>query len=99
MAAFDAPGVAFEDVRISPGLGTVRLSATVDDCGDGAVTGAIAALRHAGLNVLLLAAPKALYRSVDAFGTSEASLELMRQLKRQFDPRSVLNPGRVIPEL
>ena len=99
LAAFEPMGVAFEDVRVSPGLGTVRMSATIDEAEVETVSGAIIALRQSGLNVLLLTAPEALYGTVDAFGIPEATLELMRQLKRQFDPRSVLNPGRVIPEL
>lgn len=48
---------------------------------------------------MLLNAPDALHAAIDAFGTPESNLELMRQLKRQFDPWSALNPGRVIPEL
>ncbi len=72
---------------------------TIDETSSGPAATAIADLRQAGLSVLLLKAPLAINAAVDAFGTPEATLELMRQLKRQFDPRSVLNPGRVIPEL
>ena len=96
---FDSIGVVSDDLRVSPGLGTVRVAATIDDGAVDAVVRAIAALRLAGRNVLILAAPAEVSGELDAFGTPEASLQLMRQLKRQFDPRSVLNPGRVIPEL
>ncbi len=97
--AFDAAAVEVQDIRVSLGLGTVRLAATVDETSFGSAATAIANLRKSGLSVLLLAAPATVHSQVDAFGTPEATLELMRQLKRQFDPRSVLNPGRVIPEL
>jgi glycolate oxidase FAD binding subunit len=94
----ESAGLSLDDIRISLGLGTVRVAANLDDGGlDGAIE-SIRALRS-GLSVLILKAPAALYRTTDAFGTPESTLELMRQLKRQFDPRSVLNPGRVIPEL
>lgn len=96
---FEATGSPVEDLRMSLGLGTVRILIRVSEQRTGAVSSAIARLRGTGLNVLLLTAPPSVHRHIDAFGTSESTLELMRQLKRQFDPWSVLNPGRVIPEL
>jgi FAD/FMN-containing dehydrogenase len=87
------------DIRVSLGLGTVRL--VIPSGAERAqdhVT-AITALRSSGRNVLVLTAPNAVHASVDVFGTPESNLELMRQLKKQFDPWSALNPGRVIPEL
>lgn len=94
-----ASGATIDDCRLSPGLGTVRLvvsypAESVEPLGQ-----AIDHLRSAGSNVLILNAPSTLQGRVDAFGNPESTLELMRQLKRQFDPWSVLNPGRVIPEL
>ena len=97
--AFETAGVNVQDIRISLGLGTVRLAGTVDEVSSGPAATAITELRQTGLSVLLLTGPVAVHAAVDAFGPPEATLELMRQLKRQFDPRSVLNPGRVIPEL
>lgn len=99
MSEFQTAGVPVQDVRVSLGLGTVRISANVDDTASDFAASAINKLRQSGLNVLILTAPQEIHASVDAFGTSDATLQLMRQLKRQFDPRSVLNPGRVIPEL
>lgn len=88
-----------EDLRISLGLGTVRL--VVRSQADAAVdqARAISSMRAAGYRVLVLSAPDAVHERVDAFGTPESNLELMRQLKTQFDPWSTLNPGRIIPEL
>lgn len=96
IGAFDG---ATEDMRVSLGLGTVRLVVRVTPENEESTVASIRELRGGGLNVLLLSAPEALHASIDAFGTPESNLELMRQLKRQFDPWSALNPGRVIPEL
>jgi glycolate oxidase FAD binding subunit len=87
------------DLRVSLGLGTVRLTAPAADGLAQEPAAAIASLRASGRNVLLLNAPTDVHATLDAFGTPESNLELMRQLKRQFDPWSALNPGRVIPEL
>ncbi|NIQ05058.1 MAG: hypothetical protein GWO20_04790, partial [Candidatus Korarchaeota archaeon] len=32
------------------------------------------------------------------FSRSDKELELMHEIKRVFDPRNILNPGKVIPE-
>jgi hypothetical protein len=97
--AFESAGVSLDELRVSLGLGSVRVSASIDEQAVEETQQAIAALRRAGRGVLLLTAPDAVHQSTDAFGIPESTLELMRPLKRQFDPRSVLNPGRVIPEL
>ena len=88
-----------DEIRASLGLGTVRLMVASEEASSQAQVAAIASSRSSGRNVLLLTAPKAVHEKADAFGTPESNLELMRQLKRQFDPWSALNPGRVIPEL
>lgn len=96
---FDASDVALAGVGLSPGLGTVRLTANVRDDDAASLAAVVTRLRQGAANVLILSAPAGVHSLVDAFGTPESTLELMRQLKRQFDPRSVLNPGRVISEL
>ncbi len=97
--ALDAFGDSIDDLRVSPGLGTARLVMRDADRDVGALAATITSLRASGLNALVLSAPDALATQIDAFGTPESSLELMRLLKRQFDPWSALNPGRVIAEL
>jgi len=97
--ALDAFQEPIVDLRSSPGLGTIRVTARVADRDVEVMAAAITALRSSGLNVLVLSAPDTLAARIDAFGAPESSLELMRLLKRQFDPWSALNPGRVIPEL
>jgi glycolate oxidase FAD binding subunit len=41
-------------------------------------------------------APLALRRRIDAFGPPPATLPLMRELKRRFDPERLLSPGRFV---
>jgi glycolate oxidase FAD binding subunit len=47
-----------------------------------------------GWALFLERAPLALRRRVDAFGPAPGGLELMRALKRRFDPEGRLSPGR-----
>ena len=47
-------------------------------------------------HAILFAAPPALKTGVDIWGTSPASLSIMRHIKHQFDPAGLLNPGRFV---
>jgi glycolate oxidase FAD binding subunit len=44
----------------------------------------------------LLAAPPNLKLGVDVWGPPPPTLSLMREIKRQFDPENLLNPGRFV---
>jgi glycolate oxidase FAD binding subunit len=50
----------------------------------------------AGGALVMLAAPDDLMRDVGAWGTQPSTIEVMRRLKRAFDPDRVLNPGRFV---
>jgi glycolate oxidase FAD binding subunit len=50
----------------------------------------------AGGSLVLLAAPDDVKRAVGAWGTTPATLDLMRKLKDAFDPDRILNPGRFV---
>lgn len=52
--------------------------------------------RQYGGHVIMLAAPAILKRNVDVWGTPTRALSIMREIKRQFDPNSLLNPGRFV---
>jgi glycolate oxidase FAD binding subunit len=43
--------------------------------------------------VTLLAAPDAFKAGIDVWGQEPATLDIMRALKREFDPAGILNPG------
>jgi FAD/FMN-containing dehydrogenase len=44
----------------------------------------------------MLAATDDFMRQVGAWGTAPATIEVMRRLKRAFDPDGILNPGRYV---
>ena len=50
----------------------------------------------AGGSLTLIAAAPELKRQIGAWGTPPATLEVMRSLKRSFDPGRVLSPGRFV---
>ena len=50
----------------------------------------------AGGSLVLMAAPDEVKQTVDAWGTTPATLDVMRRLKDAFDPGHVLNPGRFL---
>ncbi len=53
------------------------------------------AQEHRG-HATLVAAPPAVKQTLDVWGPPPPALALMQELKRQFDPRGVLNPGRFV---
>jgi len=56
---------------------------------------AAVAREHAG-HAIVAAAPASVKEKLDVWGEPPAILPLMREIKRQFDPESMLNPGRFI---
>jgi len=50
-------------------------------------------------HVVMVAAPPAFKEGIDVWGSSPPSLAIMREIKRQFDPQGILNPGRFIARL
>jgi len=66
--------------------------------GDGGVAAGLrdlhARLLDAADHAIMLGAPPAWKRGLDVWGRPPETLEVMRALKAQFDPKRVLNPGR-----
>ncbi|MCL6593594.1 MAG: hypothetical protein K6T31_06425, partial [Alicyclobacillus sp.] len=54
------------------------------------------ALHNQGGSLVVEAAPLALRRAVDSFGPVGSSWRLQQQIKQQFDPYAILNPGRFV---
>lgn len=77
----------------SPGVGVAHW--TVETAADG-VRAARAAAEAAHGTLVLMAAPPGLVREVGAWGSPPATLDIMRRLKRAFDPDGILNPGRFV---
>jgi len=53
------------------------------------------AREHRG-HVVMLAAPPDLKEGVDVWGSPPPTLSIMREIKQQFDPKGLLNPGRFV---
>jgi glycolate oxidase FAD binding subunit len=56
------------------------------------------AKKHQG-HVVVVDAPAELKHGIDVWGPPPPSLDLMREIKRRFDPRGILNPGRFLASL
>lgn len=79
----------------SPGLGTVQTQWALANDGTGERTRTlIAALSALAEHCVVTAAPIAAKQRIDVWGAEPETLDLMRQLKQEFDPARVLNPGR-----
>ncbi|HZQ34950.1 MAG TPA: FAD-binding oxidoreductase [Dehalococcoidia bacterium] len=81
-----------------PGRG--RVQAWWQEIGDADAASASQAARtviagHGG-QLLVERAPNGALRELDRWGLDGPDLALMRRLKRAYDPRSVLNPGRYV---
>ena len=48
---------------------------------------------------LLIAAPDDVKENIDVWGPPPPTLSLMREIKRQFNPKGLLNPGRFVGAL
>lgn len=55
-----------------------------------------AAVREHRGHAIIHSAPSDLKRSVDVWGPAPVTLSLMREIKHQFDPKNLLNPGRFV---
>ena len=77
-------------------MGIVWLSLEVDDVATQWFAKLIdEAQAHRG-HAIVLSAPTNLKRGIDVWGPAPPTLSLMREIKRQFDPEGLLNPGRFV---
>ena len=52
--------------------------------------------RRCGGHAIIFAAPADAKNNIDVWGPAPPTLALMRKIKRQFDPKGLLNPGRFV---
>jgi len=77
-------------------MGTVWISLTANAAGAKWFEKLIAATREQRGHAIVFAAPSKLKETVDIWGPSPSVLSLMREIKLQFDPKGILNPGRFL---
>ena len=94
-------------------VGSWRNTAIVSDTATGTIWLACAARKSAlerypqlaGMarerrgHAIVFAAPAALKAGINVWGASASTLSLMREIKHQFDPDALLNPGRFVGHL
>jgi glycolate oxidase FAD binding subunit len=84
---------AEQDWWASPGVGIAHWAVTADAQSVRAIRSKTEA---AGGALVMLAAPDDFMREVGAWGTLPSTLEIMRRIKKAFDPDGTLNPGRFV---
>jgi glycolate dehydrogenase FAD-binding subunit len=77
----------------SPGLGVAHWAIASDADSVRAMRRTVEA---AGGALVMMSGPDEFMRDVGAWGTPPETIEIMRRLKRAFDPDGVLNPGRFV---
>jgi glycolate oxidase FAD binding subunit len=96
-----APTAALLDAIVDLRNGDAILRVFVDGKLDplavrGTLSDAVAALRARLPEATILARGLALEGEIDAWGSPPAALEMMREIKKRFDPRGTLAPGRLV---
>jgi glycolate oxidase FAD binding subunit len=76
----------------SPGVGAIHWSATDAQ----SARDVRAQAEAAGGSLVIMAAPAEFTNEVGAWGTMPPTVELMRRLRKAFDPNGTLNPGRFV---
>lgn len=77
-------------VHMSSGLGMLRFASE-----KGVEAMRLLCQKYSGF-LSVLEAPTAIKQQIDLWGYGGNALELMRQIKQQFDPKDILNPGRFV---
>ena len=88
---------AIVDLRNGDGILRVFVDGKIDPLAvRGTLSDAVAALRARLPDAAILARGLTLEGDIDAWGSPPAALEMMREIKRRFDPRGTLAPGRLV---
>lgn len=81
------------------GVGTVRVATRADAANAADFAELVSLAKEQGGQAVMEAAPPRLKEGLDVWGPPPPALPIMRELKRRFDPRSLLNPGRFVGNL
>jgi glycolate oxidase FAD binding subunit len=93
LSTVEQAGAGQVHAEIEPGLGLSILSLQAQPPFGPPHVAAIRAA-NPGAIVTVLAAPDACKSAFDVWGDAPETIDLMRRLKNEFDPKRVLNPGR-----
>ncbi len=80
------------------GMGTIWILADPDDA-PAWVPRLSALAATSGGHAIIAAAPPRVKEGIDVWGAPPPGLAIMREIKRQFDPAGILNPGRFVAHL
>lgn len=81
------------------GTGTVWIAVEAAPSGAAWFPRLIALAKEQRGHAVMAAAPPELKQGIDVWGDSPEGLFLMREIKQQFDPHNILNPGRFVAGL
>jgi glycolate oxidase FAD binding subunit len=92
----EATQISWSIVAQAVGVGFLRLEASDTNTLLPVLQNLREALEIRGGSLCLLRAPAEVKKTMDAWGSPGDALQLMRNIKYQFDPNGTLNPGRFI---
>ena len=78
------------------GTGTLWLSVEATDRGATLFTRLTSVAQEHGGHAIIFTAPPGLKDDRDVWGPAPSTLDIMREIKRQFDPKGLLSPGRFV---
>lgn len=101
VAALDRLSKLEGPIRFIAHAGTGIVWVTLDDSSAGVrwFERLVALAQEYGGHAVMVAAPPAVKHGIDVWGPPPPALAIMRELKRQFDPHALLNPGRFVARL
>lgn len=80
------------------GTGTIWILADSEDA-SAWVPRLSALAATSGGHAIIAAAPQRVKEGIDVWGAPPPGLPIMREIKRQFDPAGILNPGRFVAHI
>jgi glycolate oxidase FAD binding subunit len=80
---------------VSPGTGSIRVVDSAEFWEPSAVEHLLASARQGGRRAIVESASDIVRQSVPVWGPAPEGIEVMRAIKREFDPAGILNRGRL----
>ena len=85
---------SLQSLEIEPGIGEIQAVIQPDLAATAESVGSFAEAIRGSASLRFRAISPSLAGATDAWGSEPASIDLMRRLKHEFDPRRTLNPSR-----